>query len=344
MDYQQFADLSLEGELLTRQQCRQVLDSPEKDVLALLNAAYTVRYHHFGNVVHIQVLTNAKSGLCQEDCNYCSQSRISTAQIEKYPLLSKDKLLEEALRAKQSRAKRYCMALSGRGPSNKEVDKLCDIIVAIKEKMHLSVCCSLGFLTDDQAARLKRAGLDRVNHNLNTSERFHSEICTTHTYQDRMNTIANCRSAGLEVCSGGIVGQGETDEDIIDLLLVLREIGAESIPLNFLIPIKGTPFEDRARDLNPCRCLKILCLARFLNPDRELRVAGGREYHLRSLQPLALYIANSIFVAGYLTTGGQSAEEALRMIADLGFDVEVEGTAEEMSHPLRTVEAGSYPT
>jgi biotin synthase len=135
----------------------------------------------------------------------------------------------------------------------------------------------------------------------------------------------------LEVCSGGIVGQGETNEDIIDLLLSLREIQADSIPINFLVPIKGTPFEGRAVDLNPRRCLKILCLARFLNPDREIRVAGGREYHLRSLQPLSLYAANSIFVAGYLTTSGQSAEEAKSMITDLDFDIKIEGSAESAS-------------
>jgi biotin synthase len=325
MSFQEFAHLSLENEILTREQCRQILSSTEKDLLALLDAAYAVRRFYFGNIVHIHVLTNAKSGLCQEDCHYCSQSRISTAEIEKYPLVSKDKLLKEALRAKQLKAKRYCMALSGRGQSDSEIDKLCEIISAIKEETQISVCCSLGFLSEGQADRLKGAGLDRVNHNLNTSERFHPQICSTHTYRNRLETIAICRAAGLEVCSGGILGQGETDEDIIDLLLAVREIGAESIPLNFLIPIKGTPFEDRALDLNPRRCLRILCLARFLNPDREIRVAGGREYHLRSLQALSLYAANSIFVAGYLTTSGQSAEEARQMIADLGFHIEVDG-------------------
>ncbi|UCB47668.1 MAG: biotin synthase BioB [Deltaproteobacteria bacterium] len=328
MRFDELACISLEGEIITREQCGQVLNCPDKWVLALLDAAYKVRHHYFGNVVHIQVLTNAKSGLCAEDCHYCSQSRVSTADIEKYPLMSKDKLLKEAQRAKRLKAKRYCMALSGRGPSDREIEGLCEIISAIKENTQLSVCCSLGFLKEGQAQRLKASGLDRVNHNLNTSQRFHPKICTTHTYQDRLQTLLRCRAAGLEVCSGGIVGQGETDEDIIDLLRAVREVGAESIPLNFLIPIKGTPFEDRTHELNPRRCLKILCLARFLNPDREIRVAGGREYHLRSLQPLSLYAANSIFVSGYLTTGGQSADDALQMIADLGFALEVEGAAE----------------
>ncbi len=325
MEFQALADLALAGEILTREQSRMVLNCPDKDLLALLDAAYRVRHKYCGDTVQIQVLTNAKSGLCPEDCHYCSQSNISTAEVEKYPLLSKDKLLREALRAKELKAKRYCMALSGRGPTDREIDDLCGIVSAIKEATHISVCCSLGLLKEGQAERLKAAGLDRVNHNLNTSERFHPQICTTHTYQDRLGTLAQSRAAGLEVCSGGILGQGENDEDIIDLFLALRKVGAESIPLNFLIPIKGTPFENRAQNLNPHRCLKILCLARFLNPDRDIRVAGGREYHLRSLQPLSLYVSNSIFVTGYLTTEGQTADDAWGMIADLGFEIEVEG-------------------
>jgi len=320
--FKKMTDLSLSGKILSRDLCRQVLNCPDSEILSLLAAAYAVRRYYFKNRVHMQLLTNAKSGLCQEDCHYCSQSRISQAQIERYPLLSKDQLLKEALKAKELKAKRYCMALSGREPADNEIDALCDIIRAIKAKAQIPVCCSIGFLSKQKAERLKMAGLDRVNHNLNTSKRFHPQICTSHSYQDRLANILRCREAGLEVCSGGIVGQGETDEDIIDLLSALRDIRAESIPINFLVPIRGTPFENRAGDLTPRRCLKILCLARFLNPDREIRVAGGREYHLRSLQPLSLYAANSIFVAGYLTTSGQSSEDALNMIADLGFDKE----------------------
>jgi len=338
MRFNELANISLKGKIISRKQCRQVLTCPDREVLALLDAAYRVRHHYFGKLVHIQLLTNAKSGLCLEDCHYCSQSSVSTAEIDKYPLMSKDKLLKEAQRAKQLKAKRYCMALSGSGPSDREIERLCEIISNIKKKTQLSICCSLGFLKKGQAERLKAAGLDRVNHNLNTSRRFHPEICTTHTYEDRLQTLKRCRAAGLEVCSGGIVGQGEADEDIIDLLQAVREMESESIPLNFLIPIKGTPFEDRAKDLNPRRCLKILCLARFLNPNREIRVAGGREYHLRSLQPLSLYPANSIFVSGYLTTGGQTAEEALQMISDLGFELEVEGTATSPKEPLEATE------
>jgi len=326
MLFQDFADLSLKGERLEREQCLRVLGCPDNEMISLIDAAYRVRRQYFGNRVHIHVLSNAKSGLCLEDCHYCSQSRVSNADIKTYPLVSKEKLLAEAHGAMALKAHRFCMALSGKHPSEKELWRLCDIIRSIKYETGLSLCASLGFLDKGQAAQLKASGLDRVNHNLNTSERFYSRICTTHSYQDRISTIANCRAAGLEICSGGIIGQGETDDDIIELLYALRDIGPHAIPINFLIPVKGTPFEDRAADLDPRRCLKALCLTRFLNPESEVRAAGGREYHLRSLQPLALYIVDSIFAAGYLTTGGQSAQEACNMIADLGFEATMEGS------------------
>ncbi|NQT87887.1 biotin synthase BioB [bacterium] len=322
MDTQRLIDTSLSGEALTRDDCRAVLAWPEDGLLLLLDAAWQVRRHFFGRRIHVQVLSNAKSGLCPEDCRYCSQSRVSQAEIETYPLISEEQLLAEGRGARDQGAKRFCMALSGRKPSPAELDRLCGMIRAVKADTGLELCGSLGLLDEAAARRLKEAGLDRVNHNLNTSERFHPEMCTTHTYQDRIDTIAACRAAGLEVCSGGIVGQGETDEDVIDLLLALRGVRPESIPINFLVPVPGTPFEDRATDLTPTRCLKILCLARLLNPDREIRAAGGRERHLRSLQPLAMLAANSIFVDGYLTTGGQPLEDALGMIADLGLELD----------------------
>ena len=325
MSFQDLADLALKGKRLDREQCRKVLGCPDDKMISLIDAAYQVRHKYFKNRVYIHMLSNAKSGLCSEDCHYCSQSKISNAKIRTYPLVSKEKLLAEAQEAKKTKADRFCMALSGKSPTENELQRLCDMIRSLKQETGLSLCASLGFLDPNQAAQLKAAGLDRVNHNLNTSERFYSRICTTHSFQERLVTIANCRAAGLEICSGGIIGQGETDEDIIDLLYALRDIKPEAVPINFLIPVKGTPFEDRATDLNPRRCLKALCLARFLNPQSEVRAAGGREYHLRCLQPLALFVVDSIFVAGYLTTGGQSAQEAFKMIADLGFEATIEG-------------------
>lgn len=325
IDYSALADSSMAGEQLSREQCRSILQSPDADLPDLLAAAWKIRRHFCGNKVHIHVLTNAKSGLCPEDCHYCSQSKISTNEFEKYPLLDPQKLLAEARRAHAAHAKRYCMVLSGRGPNDREIAALCDTVRAIKAEMGLSICCSIGLTRADQAQKLKEAGVDRINHNLNTSQRFYPEICTTHTWEDRAETLQTCREAGLELCSGGILGQGETDEDVIDFFLELRALAPESIPVNFLIPMEGTPFADRGSDLNPRRCLKMLCLARLLNPSAEIRVAGGREHHLRSLQPMALYPANSMFVTGYLTTDGQRVPEAWQMLQDLGMDLEIEG-------------------
>ncbi len=318
-----FAALALAGAELTDAQAQCVLDWPDERLLELLQAAFRVRRHFWGRTVQLHVLTNAKSGLCPEDCHYCSQSAVSTADVGRYRLMEPERLLERALQAAEARARRYCIVISGRSPSPAELSSICEAVRDIKSRTDLDICCSLGLLDGDQARRLKAAGVDRINHNLNTSRRFHPSICTTHTYEDRLATLRACRAAGLELCCGAIFGQGETDQDVIDLCRAFREIGMDSIPINFLIPIAGTPFADRARDLTPRRCLKILCLARFMNPAREIRIAGGREVHLRSLQPLGLYPANSIFVRGYLTEPGQDAPEAWRMIEDLGFELEL---------------------
>ncbi|MBI2830341.1 MAG: biotin synthase BioB [Chloroflexi bacterium] len=318
------AELAISGESLTREQCHEVLNIPDEDLILLLHEAYRVRRRYFGNHVHVQVLRNAKSGLCSEDCHYCSQSRVSKAPIERYPLVSRDTLLAEARKAQKVKATRFCMSTSGARPSETEIDRLCNIIKTIKEDTGLPLCATLGLLTDSQAKRLKAAGLDRINHNLNTSQRYYSQVCTTHTFQDRLDTIARCQAAGLEVCCGGIVGQGESDDDIVDMLLTLREIKPQAVPINFLIPIEGTPFGGLDTKLNPRKCLKILCLTRFICPQSEVRAAGGWEYHMRELKPLALYPADSIFVSGYLTTGGTSVSEVCSMIADMGFESTIE--------------------
>jgi biotin synthase len=287
----------------------------------LLSAAFKVRHRYFGKRVQIHVLQNAKSGLCPEDCHYCSQSSVSEAPIDRYPFMSKEKLLESAKQAKAAGAVRFCIVNSGRGPTHKEIDQIAEVVREIKSEVEINICCSLGLMEEDKVRTLKAAGVERINHNLNTSERHHPNICTTHTYQDRVGTVNNVKSVGLSSCCGGIMGMGETDEDIIDLALALRDLGVDSIPLNFLHPIEKTPFAG-IHTLTPQRCLKILCLFRFVNPDKELRIGGGRELNMRSLQPLSLYPANSLFVNGYLTTPGQAATETHQMIADLGFEIE----------------------
>lgn len=320
-NWNQLADCSLAGELLTREEAIAVLRAPDEVLLEQLAAAYRVRRHYWGNRVRLHFLLNAQSGLCPEDCHYCSQSKISTAEIEKYPLLAKEKILSAAARAANLKAGTFCLVLSGRSPQEPTFAKVLEAVREVKANYNLKICACLGLLSAEQTCRLAAAGVDRVNHNLNASEDHHSQICTTHTFSDRLTTVQNVKAAGITTCSGGIIGMGESDDDIINLALSLRELEVTSVPVNFLIPIPGTPFEG-LRELDPRRCLRVLCLFRFLLPSQEIRIAGGREVHLRSLQPLGLYPANSIFIGDYLTTPGQAARSDWEMIRDAGFVLE----------------------
>jgi biotin synthase len=319
-EWQRLADRVLAGEIIAAEEALAVLECPDEELLDLLAAAYRVRRQWFGNQVQLYFLMNAKSGLCPEDCGYCSQSKISTADIPKYNLLNREKLLDGARLAAESQARTYCIVISARGPNEREMEAVESIVPEIKQRYNLKICACLGLLTPEQAGRLKACGVDRVNHNLNTGESYYGDICTTHTFGDRVDTLRAVRDAGIEMCSGGIIGMGEQRQDIVEMAIALRDLGVQSIPVNFLIPIEGTPLVARD-DLNPRYCLKVLSMFRFVNPDRELRIAGGREIHLGSLQALGLYAANSIFVGDYLTTKGQAPEADYQMIRDLGFEI-----------------------
>lgn len=314
------AERVLEGATLSREEARAVLDADDVELPDLLAAVFRVRRRFFGTQVQLYYLKNAKSGLCPEDCGYCSQSKVSDAEIQRYPMLNRNKLLEGARNAAGANARTYCIVASGRGPTDREVDHVAGVVREIKAELGMHVCCCLGLLNADQAGRLAEAGVDRVNHNLNTSRAFYDEICTTHTYQDRLDTLRTVRDAGMELCSGLIVGMGESHDDVVDAAFELRELEVESIPVNFLNAIDGTPLEN-THEVNPRDCLRALCLLRLTNPQTEIRIAGGREVNLRSLQPLGLYAANSMFVSDYLTTAGQPPEDDFRMIEDLGFEL-----------------------
>jgi biotin synthase len=316
--WQALADRVLAGGVIDRDEARAILESSDVELLDLLAAAWRVRHHHFGNTVQLFFLMNAKSGLCPEDCGYCSQSKVSDAEIPRYNLLSTPKLLEAAKLAAERQSKTFCIVISARGPTDREMDFVCTIVPEIKRQYDLNICACLGLLTPEQAQRLAAAGVDKVNHNLNTSERFYPEVCTTHTYADRVSTLAACRSAGLQLCSGGIMGMGESHDDLVDMAVELRTLNVESIPLNFLNSIDGTPLEGSNR-LSPRDCLRALAMMRLVNPAAEIRIAGGREIHLGSLQALGLYAANSMFVGDYLTTKGQLPEADYKMIEELGF-------------------------
>lgn len=318
--WSRLANEILSGAEATAEQAEAILASADEDLLDLVAAAFRLRFHHFGKTVQLYFLVNAKSGLCPEDCGYCSQSKLSKAPIDKYRMLSADQLLDGARIAAERNSKTYCVVISGRAPSEREMVAVETVVPRVKKEYGLDVCACLGLLTPENAKRLKACGVDRVNHNLNTGEEHYADICSTHTYQDRLDTLANVRAAGLELCSGGIMGMGESKNDFVKMAMDLRRLKVESIPLNFLHAIEGTPLEDQVA-LTPQDCLRGLCMMRFVNPSSEIRIAGGREKHLRSLQPMSLYVANSFFVGDYLTTKGQPPESDYQMIADLGFEV-----------------------
>lgn len=328
--WQSLADQVLSGYQITRSEGLEILNASDEELLELLAATYRIREKHFGKQVQLYYLKNAKSGLCPEDCGYCSQARGSQAEIPKYRMLNEEKLMEGAKAADEAKAGTYCIVASGRGPTDKEVEHVSSVVEKIKSTYDLRICCCLGLLNEDQAQRLQQAGVNRINHNLNTSREYYDKICSTHTYEDRIQTLKVARDAGMELCSGLIVGMGETPEDIVDTTFELRALEPKSIPVNFLNSIDGTSLEA-VDELDPRYCLKALCLFRMAHPASEIRIAGGREVNLRSMQAMGLYAANSLFVSDYLTTKGQAADADYEMIADLGFEVIISGHEMEAS-------------
>ena len=322
--WRRLADEALAGRLIEREDARAVLRAGDDELLGLLDAAFAVRRAHHGRRVHLHVLENAKMGACPEDCGFCSQSARSGSPSGTAALETVDELLAGARRAAAAHARRYCMVTATRGPSQRDLDVVCEAARRIKAELDLELCASLGLLTADKARRLAEAGIDRFNHNLETSERHFDKIVTTHSWADRVATVRAARAAGMETCCGGIVGMGEEEEDVLDLAYALRELEVDSVPVNFLDPRPGTPLAEAPR-VEPIYALKVLCMFRFIHPRADLRVAGGREVNLRSMQAMALYPANSIFTAGYLTTGGNRPDVDLQMIRDLGFEIEYAG-------------------
>ncbi|UQA90981.1 biotin synthase BioB [Streptomyces halobius] len=315
-------DKGLRRELPTREEALAVLATSDDELLDVVAAAGKVRRQWFGRRVKLNYLVNLKSGLCPEDCSYCSQRLGSKAEILKYTWLKPDDASKAAAAGVAGGAKRVCLVASGRGPTDKDVDRVSDTISAIKEQNEgIEVCACLGLLSDGQADRLREAGADAYNHNLNTSEATYGDICTTHDFSDRVSTVQQAQAAGMSACSGLIAGMGESDADLVDVVFALRELDPDSVPVNFLIPFEGTPLAEEW-NLTPQRALRILAMVRFVCPDVEVRLAGGREVHLRSLQPLALHLVNSLFLGDYLTSEGQAGKDDLAMIADAGFEVE----------------------
>ncbi|NRS18409.1 biotin synthase BioB [Brevibacillus sp. HB1.4B] len=322
LDWKEYASKAIKKEEFTQDEAMKVLQASDDELLLVMNEAFRVRKHFFGKKVKLNMIINAKSGLCPEDCGYCSQSIVSNAPVSKYTMLDKETLLAGAREAMNRKAGTYCIVASGRGPTERELGQVIEAVKEIRETMPLKICACLGILSDEQATRLKNSGVHRYNHNLNTSRNHYEAITTTHTYDQRVQTVDTVKRAGMSPCAGVIIGMGESDEEIVEMAFALRNLDADSIPINFLNAIPGTPLEDKGRT-PAMKALRVLALFRFICPDKEIRVAGGREVNLRTLQPLSLYAANSLFVGDYLTTPGQEITTDHQMIEDLGFEIEL---------------------
>lgn len=321
MDWKGLAKDILEGYEISKEEALSILHILDEDLLELLHGSYIIRHYYYGNKVKLNKIKNVKSGICPENCSYCSQSIISQAPVEKYSMLSKEEILEGAKQAYEMKVGTYCIVASGRGPSNREIENVTQAVKEIKERYQLTVCACLGILKPEQAVKLNEAGVDRYNHNINTSERHHEAITTSHTYNDRVNTVGLVKQVGISPCSGIIVGMKETGQDVVDMAFSLKAMDADSIPVNFLNAIPGTPLAG-TNELDPRYCLKVLAMMRYVNPTKEIRISGGREVNLRSLQPLGMYPANSIFIGDYLTTEGQANSSDYQMLEDLGFTID----------------------
>ncbi len=313
---------------LTREEAVVLLQTPDEQLEALIEKAGVLRRKYKGNKVSVQLLTNVRSGNCSQDCAYCAQSCRSEADIEKYRSIPAEKLYADNNVVNEKHLARHCIGLSGISFTDGEIAELADRIRAMKQT-GTHICCSIGFLTEKQARMLRDAGLDRINHNLNTSRRYYPNICSTHTYEQRIENLRMLKRVGFEICCGGIIGMGESEEDAADMLLDIREISPQSVPINFLLPIKGTRLaEQPTPKLTTEYCIKVLCLARLMLPKADIRCAAGREVYFAGREETLFGIVDSIFAAGYLTAGGQSIDDTLQLIASLGYEGTVESTGE----------------
>nr|WP_288824496.1 biotin synthase BioB [uncultured Clostridium sp.] len=312
-------------ENLTKEDARSILLMPDEELPKLLEAAYSLRKKHKGNIVDIHLLTNARSGNCTQNCTYCAQSGQAKTDIDTYELITCDKLIKDGYVVKEKKLARHCIGLSGIRFSDEAILAFAEEIKRLKKAADTPVCCSIGFLTREQAAVLKKAGVDRINHNLNTGRNYYPNICTTHTYEQRIANIQMLKGMGFELCCGGIVGLGEKPEDVVDMLFEIQTINPKAVPINFLIPIKGTALENQSTAILTSEyCLKVLCLARLLNPDSDIRCAAGRELYLKGKEKWMFYAVDSVFASGYLTAGGESIDSTIKMIRDAGFEYCIE--------------------
>lgn len=307
----------LNDEKISREDALYIAGIDGTELFDLFASANRIRNHFRGNTVGICSIINAKSGACSEDCSFCAQSSKSKAKIDVYPLLSKEKIIQKARETKESGTERLSIVTSGKSITEIDLLMIADMIPEIR-KIGLTPCVSLGMLEEKGLTTLKSAGLDRYHHNIETSERFFPPVCSTHSYADKLKTIEIVKSVGLSLCSGGIFGMGETWEDRIDMAFLLRKLDVDSVPINFLIPIRGTVLEHRDF-LQPLEALKIISLFRYILPHKEIRVCGGRMQILGEFNSMVFLAgADSLMIGNYLTTSGRNYEADFRLIEAYG--------------------------
>ncbi|MCX7715690.1 MAG: biotin synthase BioB [Clostridia bacterium] len=307
----------LNGEAVEKEQALLLARQPLKK---LCDAADEIRTHYCGNIFDMCSIINAKSGMCSENCKFCAQSSFHNADIDKYSLLGSDEIFKQAKYNYDRGIRRYAIVTSGKKLNESELDSVCESIKKIKQGTNMSVCGSFGLLNKEQYKKLKEAGLTRVHNNLETSRNNFKNICTTHTYDDKVNSIKAAKSVGLSICSGGIVGLGETMEDRIDMIIDIRNLGIRSIPVNILSPIKGTPYQNNKK-LDDDDVLRIVAIFRFLVPDASIRLAGGRGMLSDKGKGCFLSGANAAISGDMLTTAGISIENDMKIIKELGYKV-----------------------
>jgi biotin synthase len=290
------------------------------DVQILAESANRIAQRFSEGLIDVEMLLNAKSGSCPEDCSFCAQSSFYESKINKYPLLSKETILGRAQTAKASGANSFCLVCAYKSPPDSDFNHICDIIEHIKKYLEIDVNVSLGFMTKERAERLKMIGVKRYNHNLETSETYFSQICRTHDFSDRVNTARIVKEAGLELCCGGIIGMGENSLQRLELAYSIRDLLPDEVPINILIPKPGTPFEN-LHGVNPIDAIKTIAVWRFLMPTPIIKVAAGREVYFKDHDNMALKAgANGIITGGYLTTNGNDPGRDLEMIRDIGIN------------------------
>ena len=297
----------------------ELLDLYEKPLEELIELSHEVTIENFDNKVEACSIISAKTGACSENCKYCAQSKHNHAEIECHPLLDVETVKKAALSAKENGATRFCIVTSGRVPTGSDFEKILEMIKEVVSIDGIHCCASLGLLSEEQVKQIKEAGVERYNHNINTSEHYHNHICTTHNFEDRVNTVKMVKKYGMEACCGVIIGMGESREDRIEMALSLRQLNPKTVPINFLNPIKGTPLEDYEDKISEEEILKTICIFRLALPKSLLRYAGGRTTRLSKYNQKLGIIAgiNSLLVGNYLTTTGSKYEEDKEMLKSL---------------------------